>query len=89
MQAVSKPAGRRAGATAARGSSCRRRRRPGVSRRGLTHAELRASSPRPGVLLAVLSDELRRGRVKCEAGRWALVPGAFPVDLLEALRAFT
>jgi hypothetical protein len=47
---------------------------------------LRVSSPCPEALATILNDEERQGRLRCENGRWHLVPAAFPADLLEALR---
>jgi hypothetical protein len=55
---------------------------------GLTIVELRAGSPAPAKVQAVLIDELRLGRVERQGNRWRLVSGAFAPDLLEALARF-
>jgi hypothetical protein len=41
-------------------------------------------SPRRVALL--LADGLARGRVRQDGDRWTLIPGAFPVGTIEALR---
>jgi hypothetical protein len=38
-------------------------------------------------LVCALNDELRRGRLRLDGDRFALVPEAFPPELLDALRA--
>jgi hypothetical protein len=54
---------------------------------GLTLEELVASTGyRRAVLEAVLLDELRRGRVALEDGRFSIRPGCLPPDVAEALR---
>jgi hypothetical protein len=40
----------------------------------------------PERLRFVLEDELRRGRVRRVGDAWAIVPGAFAADVLEAFR---
>jgi hypothetical protein len=55
---------------------------------GLTIVELRAGSPAPAKVQAVLIDELRLGRVERQGNRWRLVSGAFAPGLLEAIAQF-
>jgi hypothetical protein len=40
----------------------------------------------PAEVVAVLHDELSRGRVTRDGDRWSLVPGAFAPDVVAALR---
>jgi hypothetical protein len=44
-----------------------------------------AIASRPDKVAAILEDEERRGHVRREGDRWALVAGAFPADVLAAL----